>query len=482
MESHLKKIFSDTLIYSAGNIFNRLLPFLLLPVYTYYFQPEQYGIFSLIYSFWFFVVVFYLFGMETSFQKFFIESKQPEEQKKIFSSTVILVAVTSIIFSAVIYALAPFISKWLTGSQANASLLRLLSFILVIDALSRFPMILINGMMKSKRYAVINSICVVINVAANIIFIVVLKYGIESIFYSYAISYSCLFILSFSYVSKYFEFKIDKDTTRYLAKFAYSFLFYGIFIVSIDLIDRFILGYFKGDAEVGIYSACYRIGIVMNLLISGFRTAWIPFFLNLKAEENNKEIFSKIFSYFCYGGLILFLTLSLFINDIVALKIGEMTLVNKNYWSGLGIVPFILLAYLFFGLFTNLNIASYFENKIKYLIISSAAGCASNIVLNLILIPKYSITGAAIATMASYIIMFISIYFYSQKIYRINYEWGSIILITIITFILYFINIFISDKVQIGYFVLLLIKAISVIILAFSIYLQKPAKLSLNKA
>lgn len=482
MHSHLRKIFSDTLIYSAGNIFNRLLPFLLLPVYTYYFQPEQYGVFSLIYSFWFFVVVFYLFGMETSFQKFFIEAKQPEEQKKIFSSTVILISITSLIFSSVIYLLSSAISKWLTGNIANAYLIKLLALILIIDALSRFPMILINGMQESKKYAVINSICVVVNVAANIILIVVLKFGIESILYSYAISYSVLFLLSFADVRKYFEFSFSRETINYLLKFAYSFLFYGLFVVSMDLMDRFILGYFKGDAEVGIYSACYRIGIVMNLLISGFRTAWIPFFLNLKDEQNNKEIFSKIFSYFCFGGLILFLFLSLFVNDIVALKIGEFSLLNKNYWSGLGIIPFILLAYLFFGLYTNLNIASYFENKIKYLIISSAAGCASNIILNLILIPKYSIMGAAIATMVSYMIMFITIYYYSQKIYRINYAWKSIIFITVVTFILYFINIFISDKIQISYFVLELIKAVSVLILVGAIYSQKSLKLHLNKA
>jgi O-antigen/teichoic acid export membrane protein len=476
MQNHLKKIFSDTVIYSAGSIFNRLLPFLLLPVYTYYFEPAKYGVFSLIYSFWFFVIIFYLFGMETSFQKFFIEAKEPENRKKIFSTAVIIVSAASMFFSAVIFLLSTVIAKWLTGSPANAYLIRLLALILVIDALSRFPMILINGVQNSKAYSIINGICVVINVASNLVFIVVLKMGIEAIFYSYAISYLCLFFLSFSYVRKYFEFKTDRQVLKTLVKFAHSFLYYGIFIVSIDLVDRFILEYFKGTSDVGIYSACYRVGIVMNLLISGFRTAWIPFFLNLKGEENNKEIFSKIFSYFCYGGLLLFLVISLFINDIAAVKIGEFTLLNKNYWSGLGIIPFILLAYLFFGLYTNLNVASYFENKIKYLIISSAAGCASNVILNLILIPAYSITGAAIATMLSYMIMFFVLYYFSQKIYKINYEWRPVIYITLITFILYFAIVIISDKVQIAYFMLVIVKIISVFIVVFFVYRQVSLK------
>ncbi len=421
MPSQIHKIFSDTIIYTIGSVFNRLLPFLLLPIYTLYFPPVEYGIFSLVYSFWFFVSVFYLYGMETAFQKYFLEAKEHDEKKKIYSSTLLLIFSSSVLFSLVIYFLADFISVKITGNIQNAFLIRLLAFILVADSLYRFPMILINSIQRSKLYSFVNSLAVILNVVVNIVLIIYYKMGIEAIFYSYLVSYTFLFIISFFCTIKYFILKIDPKTVVTLLKNAHLFLYYGIFLISIDLIDRFILEYFKGSAEVGIYSASYRIGIVMNLVITGFKVAWTPFFMNLKSDESNKEIFSKVFTYFCYGGLIVFLFFSLFADDLVRLNVGGYTLLNEKYWSGLVIVPYILIAYLFSGLYMNLNVASFFSNKIKYLIISSAAGCVSNIALNFILIPRYSIIGAAISTMLSYMIMFIVLYYFSQKIYKIHY-------------------------------------------------------------
>jgi len=477
LSSPIRKIFSDTIIYTAGSVFNRLLPFLLLPIYTFYFKPSDYGVFSLVYSFWFFAAVFYLYGMETSFQKFFIEAGTIDEKKSIFSSTLILIFSTSALFSLIIYILAEQIALMITGNASNAYLVKLLSLILVIDALYRFPMILINSEQRSKLYSVINAIAVIVNVIVNIIFIVLLKYGIEAIFYSYLISYTFLFIVSFVYSFKYFVFKLSIEKIKALLKTAHLFLYYGIFLISIDLIDRFILEYFKGTAEVGIYSACYRIGIVMNLVITGFKVAWTPFFLNLKDEQRNKEIFSKIFTYFCYGGLIVFLTFSLLADELVKINIAGYTLLNQNYWSGLFIIPYILTAYLFSGLYLNLTVASFFQNKIKYLIISSGWGCFSNIVFNLLLIPGFGMLGAAISTTISYMVMFLVLYFFSQRIYKISYQWNLILKAVVLTCILYAINIFISDFVNLSYIAQFIIEVLSVILLYSLLLGQKTAEI-----
>jgi O-antigen/teichoic acid export membrane protein len=301
MSSQIKKIFSDTVIYTFGSVFNRLLPFLLLPLYTLYFKPAEYGVFSLVYSFWFFVSVFYLYGMETSFQKFFIEAKSQEEKKTIFSSTLILILFTSLVFSVVIFMLSGVISVKITGNESNSYLIRLLALILVIDSLYRFPMILINSEQRSKLYSAINAAAVILNVAVNIVLIINFNMGIEAIFYSYLISYSFVFIAAFAFSKKYFSLIFNFEKIKGLFKFSHQFLYYGLFLISMDLVDRFIIEYFKGSAEVGIYSASYRIGIVMNLVITGFKVAWTPFFLNLKDEEGNKEIFSKIFLIFVTG-------------------------------------------------------------------------------------------------------------------------------------------------------------------------------------
>ncbi len=475
MQHHIKKIFSDSVIYGFGIIINRFLGFLLLPLHTYFFKPEQYGVYSLIYSFGFFASVFYLFGMETSFQKHFLETKGDEDRKKIFSSTMLLLLMTSLLFSLVMFLFSGSIAGWLTGDRDNGFLVKLLSVLLFIDVLSRFPLILINSLQLSKVYTVLSIGAVIVNIAANIIFIIIMKMGIEAIFYSLIISYLFLLIVSLIYCSKYLQLNLDKTQIKILVKFAHSFLYYGIFLIILDQADKFIIQYFKGSAEVGIYSACYRIGMVMNLMIAGFRTAWIPFFMNLKDDENNKEIFSKVFTYFFYGGMLFFLVIALFGTDIVEFKIGSFSLLDEKYWGGMVILPFILLSYFLFGLYTNVNIASYFENKIKYLIISSGAGAVVNIVLNIILIPAYSIIGAAVSTMVSYFIMFLVLYFFSQRIYRINYEWKRISVVAIITLCLYIFNYVLHDYLIAQNFNIILVyltKILSSLILIFVLFRQ----------
>lgn len=485
VREQLKKIFSHTLVYGIGNILNRFLGFILLPVYTHFYNPAQFGVFSLVYALWFFAAVFYLFGMETSFQKFFVEAKTSDGQKKIFGSTLILISATSIIFSTVIFFNSGFISRLVTGNESNFHLIKLLAVLLIIDALSRFPMIVLNALQKSRLYTVINISSVIINIFFNFLFIVIKHLGIESIFYAFIISYSYQLVISFFVCIKYFSFKVDKEQVRVLARFAVSFLFYGLFLISLDLVDRFLLGYYKGEETVGIYSACYRIGMAMNLVISGFRTAWIPFFLNLKEKSDNKIIFSRVFTYFVYGAVLFFLAIALFAPDIIRIRIGNFSLLDEKYWSGMVIVPYILLAYLFFGLYTNLNIASYFENKISFLIISTGVGCVSNIIFNIILIPLYSITGAAIATLLSYFLMFAVLYILSQKVYFIKYEWLKIIFVFALTIGIFLFNIYFSDiffgvitKLYFVYFA----KIISILVLGIVIYIlsHKTSKTSIS--
>ncbi len=451
-----------------GYVFNRFLGFLLLPLYTHYFSPDQFGVFSLIYAFWFFAAVFYLYGMETAFQKFFAEAKGLDEQKRIYGSTLILILITSLGLSVLLYFFSPLISHLLTGNTSYAYLIKVLAVLLVVDSVSRFPMIGLNALQKTKIYTAINISTVIVNIFFNVLFIVIFHWGIESIFYAFMISYAFQFIFSFTVSFKYFSFSINALQVKALTGFSISFLFYGLFLISLDLIDRYFLGYIKGDEKFVIYSACYRIGMAMNLVISGFRIAWIPFFLKLKEEKDNKEIFSKIFSYFTYGGVLLFLIISLFAREMVQIRIGGFTFLDQKYWSGMTIVPYILLAYFLFGLYTNLNIASYYENRIKYLIISTGIGCVSNIIFNIILIPFYSVIGAAVATLLSYLLMFLVLYNFSQKIYFIKYEWGKIIPIIITSVILLLANIYLADiipGVQSNIYFVYFAKIISVIIL-----------------
>lgn len=457
MTSHIRKIFRKTVIYTVGSIFNRLLPFLLLPLYTYYFTPEDYGIYSLVYSLWFFIVLVYLFGFESGFQKVFMETNDYLSRVKIYSSVMFVMMFISFFFSLIIYSFSEVISVILFSNSSAAYLIKLLSILLVVDSLSRFPMILLSCEQRSAAYTSVNAVAVTLNVILNIIFIVLLGMGIESVFLAYIFSYILVFISSVFLTRKYLRFEFSINITQKLFSVSFLFFLYGVFLILIDLADRFMLEYFRGTAEVGIYSASYRIGIVMNLVITGFKIAWMPFFMSLKDKQENREVYARIFKYFSYAGLTAFLVFSLLSDDLIKFRIGTFYLLNQNYWSGIDVIPYILAAYLFHGLFLNLTIASFLENKLGYLLISSGIGSFMNILFNLFLIPKYGMVGAAVSTLIAYIVMFVVLYILSQKIYYIPYDWLNILKAFLITLLLFFLGFYISSAEIISYFTSLIV-------------------------
>ncbi len=194
-----------------------------------------------------------------------------------------------------------------------------------------------------------------------------------------------------------------------------------------QVIDRPIVKALTNDATLGIYQLNYRLGIFMMLIVGMFDYAWRPFFLNHARDEDAKRLFSKVFTYFTLGMMSIFLIVSLFIDDIVRMKIAGKQFFPPVYWQGTPIVPWVLLAYVFTGAYTCFVVGVYLEKKTKYLPFVTGAGALVNVGANLILIPMLGILGAALSTLFSYIVMAVGMYFASQKYYRIEYEWGVIV-------------------------------------------------------
>jgi len=210
-------------------------------------------------------------------------------------------------------------------------------------------------------------------------------------------------------------------------------------MVILTVIDRFIIKDLLGDEAAGIYGAGYKLGMFMSLVITAFRYAWYPFYLSTAATESNaKQIFSKIFTYFVFVCLSIFLLISFFIKELVQMRIFGYTIFGEEYWPSIVIVPTILASYIFYGLYLNFQIGIYLTNKTKNLAIITIISALINIILNYLLIPYMGISGAALTTLVSYGFMAITIYFISNKLYNIHYEWKRITQITLITLTIFF--------------------------------------------
>lgn len=427
-KSHIKELFSQTVIYGLGIMLNKSVGFLLLPLYTKYFPPEQIGLITLVQSLSLVLGVIYMFGMETAFMKYFIDAKDDESRSVIYSSTLVLLSVTSLFISSVVFMNAGNIVSLLDFTERDESvfLIKILSIFLVVDTVYRFPLLFFRAKLESKTYAFINLLTFLVNIICNILFIVILKKGVESIFYSYIISVSLTFVLGLGLTKKYLTAKFSTRKIKEMLTFGNKFIFIGFFVLFIDVSDRFFLKYYFDESLVGIYSANYRLASVMSFLIASFKFSWTPYFLNLNSDPGNKKIISSIFTNFIFTGTILFLLFSVFTELLVKISFFGIEFLNAEYWSGLKVVPVILAAYFISGVYSTLNAAPFFTNNTRSILFITFAGVISNTVLNIILIPLFDITGAAVSTLLTYFIMFIIIYFYSQKIYKIQYDWNKI--------------------------------------------------------
>jgi O-antigen/teichoic acid export membrane protein len=209
--------------------------------------------------------------------------------------------------------------------------------------------------------------------------------------------------------------------------FGITYLPASIASMIVQVIDVPIIRELTNDSTLGIYRANYKLGIFMMLFVAMFHYAWQPFFLTNAKEKNAKEIFAKVLSLFLIFTSFIWIVLSLFIDDFASYEFfAGRSLIGQQYLEGTFIVPIILLAYIFHGLYINFIAGIYLEEKTKYLPIITGIGALINIVSNIILVPIYGIFGGAISTLLSYIFMAVGIFYVSQKFYKINYEYNVI--------------------------------------------------------
>jgi O-antigen/teichoic acid export membrane protein len=224
---------------------------------------------------------------------------------------------------------------------------------------------------------------------------------------------------------------------RHLLRFGLPLIPAALSGIAIQVIDRPILKALTNDSVVGIYQANYRLGIFMMLIVSMFDYAWRPFFLTSAKEENAREMFSRVMTYFLIGASFVFLFFSFFIGDIIRIHIFGHYFIKPEYWGGLPIVPIVLCAYIFTGMNTVLVAGVHIEKKTHILPYTTGAGAIVNVVCNYLLIPPLGMLGAAYATLFSYIVMAGSLYVIVQRFYHVPYEYRRIVTIAIVTAVLF---------------------------------------------
>ena len=463
--SKLKQLAGETVLYGLGSILPRMLNFLLVPLHTIdVFNREEYGEVTKLYALVAFINIVFMFGMETAFFRF--ASKPGADAKRIFNLAQTSVLLISIPLSILFIALSAPIASYLDVAQ-HPEFITWLTLVMLTDAVVAIPFAQLRLEKKAMQFASAKIISVLLLIALNYYFLKI-NYdpavNVGYVFLANLIANS-FFILFFLRTLVSWRPAYDRDISPIMLRYAYPVMLTGVAGMTNEMFSRLTLEWWlpdnfygmlsKKDA-LGVFGACYKFAVLMNLGVQAFRYAAEPFFFSTASDKNSPKLFAKINHYFVITCCVVLLGISINL-DILKYFIGE------DFWIGLSIVPILLVAYLFLGVYYNFSVWFKLTDKTHYGTWITIGGAVITIIANYLLIPILGYMGSAWAALACYFSMTMACYALGQKFYPIPYNIiPSLIYLMITLFMIYSINLieFADQVVATGFHFLIIVVCI----------------------
>ena len=426
----LKSAFKQAIVYGIATIFPRIVSVLLVRLHTDKSVLEDisdYGDLSIIFSYIILFNVILSYGLETAFFRFF---NSYSKKSNVVSTSSISIFLTSLAFLAFGLTFTDQISNFI---GIRADYLYLVIWILVLDSLVVIPFAYLRLNQKAIRYTLIKIFNVIVNISLNIFFLIFLKnnhsqskvldkiyfenFEINYIFISLLISSALTFLVMTNFYFK-IQYKIDFKLLKQMLKYSVPILVAGLAYSINESFDKILLDYFDVDkAQIGMYAACYKLALFITLFSTAFKLGIEPFIFSIAKNNSAEKAYALILEVFVILGSFILITVVVFIDLLKFFFIGD-----SAYWEALYIVPIILFANLFLGIYQNLSVWYKVTDKTKFGAYISSFGAVITLSVNIALIPHYGYLGSALATFLAYFVMAIISYCIGQRHYPIPYN------------------------------------------------------------
>lgn len=479
----LKKLAGQTAIYGLSSIVGRLLNYLLVPLYTRYFSTAEYGEVTTLYAYVAFLVVILTYGMETAFFRF---SQNEYDKKSVYSTSLISLLISSAIFIILMFMNADSIANAL-NFDGHPEYIQWFALIVGLDAVSSISFAKLREQNKAARFALIRLLNIFINIGLNLFFIIYCPYAIKNnlpsadfvqSIYSQSIGIGYIFIANLvaSIVTIVLLFpemiearwRFQLQLWKKMMLFALPLMIAGLAGITNETIDRILLAHLLPEeiaaSEVGIYGAYYKLSIIMTLFIQTFRFAAEPFFFAQEKEQNAKNVYADVMKYFTIITATIFLLVMIYF-DLVQQFIGA----SFHDPRGQIIVPVLLFANLFLGIYYNLAIWFKLTGKTRYGAYLSLFGAIVTLGVNFALIPVLGFEGSAWATLLCYFLMTLLSYYLGRKHYPIPYDLKRIGIYLSLTILLFISSLYLDLGMYVNTLYL-------VAFIVFVIALERPKK------
>jgi O-antigen/teichoic acid export membrane protein len=455
--SGIKKLAGQTLWYGIPTIASRFLGYLMNMALPFFIAlPEKTADLVQVYTIIPFLNVLYAYGLETAYFRF----SQTHDKQKLYSTLSL-----SLFFSSIFFTILLLLGRgWITNAadlENHPQFLLWMIAIIAVDNLNTLPFAKLRQENRPKRYAFARVAGIVINIFVVILFLGIVPKILSThpgsfirYFYNpdiglgyYLLGNLCgslftLLLLSneIRQVRFRFSIKLWKEVMRYSA----PLIIVGLGGMVNDVLSRLIYRHVvdlpqqQADRELGIFANIYRIALLITIMIQAFRMAAEPFFFNRSKEENAQRTYARVMKFFVIACCFMFLFIGLYLD---VFKWVFLHFSNPRWIEGLDVVPLLALGNIFLGIYYNLSVWYKLTNKNLYGAAITIMGAVITIALNIVLIPKWHYTGAAIATFSCYLFMMISSYVLGQKHYPIPYARKKLIAYLVLVILIYLAHI-----------------------------------------
>lgn len=459
----VKSLAKDTAVYGLSSIIGRFLNWCLVPLYTTMFPAAEYGIVTYVYAIVALALIVLTYGMETGFFRFANHEHYGDDPMLVYSTSLASLTISSVAFFIIVLIfLHPLTEAMKCGD--HTSYIWMMGLTVAIDAFSSIPFSYLRFRNKSVRFAILKLVNISLNIGLNIFFILICPwlweeapgwiawfympdFGIGYIFMANFISSAIVLLLLYPELHG-FKWRFDSKLWRSMLIYSWPLLVLGIAGIMNQTLDKILLPSLVADkadgmTQLGIYGANYKIAIVMVMFIQAFRFAYEPFIFSQNRKKGGKELhaYKEAMKWFVIFAMVIFLGVMYYLDFL-------RYFISPRYFSGLKVVPIVMIAEFFFGVFFNLSLWYKLTDKTMWGMWFSMMGLGATIGLNLLLVPRMGYMGCAWSAFGCYGIMMVASYLVGRKKYPIDYDTPRLFMYFLVALALYFLAVVITVPQQ----------------------------------
>lgn len=432
--SGLKSLAKETAIYGVSSIVGRFLNYLLVPVYTIALPASSggYGVVTNIYAWVALMLVLLTCGMETGFFRF--ANKGQDDPMRVYSTTLLSVSIGSVVFVVLGLLFLEPIAGWLEYGE-HPWYIGMMMIVVAMDAIQSIPFAYLRYKKRPIKFAALKLLFIFLNIALNLFYYVVLKGN--DVGYAFLFNLVCTSVVMLCMIPELrgFTYVLDRELLKRMLRYSLPLVILGVAGILNQVADKIIFPFVYPDeaeatVQLGIYGAASKIAMIMAMFTQAFRFAYEPFVFGKSKEKDSREMYAQAMKFFIIFTLLAFLAVMFYL-DILRHIIG------RDYWDGLRVVPIVMAAEIFMGIYFNLSFWYKMIDETRWGAYFSLTGCTILILMNIFLIPKYGYIACAWAGFTGYGVAMLLSYFVGQKKYPIQYDLKAIGMYVLLAAVLY---------------------------------------------